>query len=132
MGERKRRLQYDLTRALPNHVFPEDIPLLFRNTAEELAGAYYDEQLQDARFSNVSAERRRSMTFRNHWPNVRTYIKLNWPMFIPMAKTILGDMLTRPDVSLAQKDEIYNAFLEVAEDKNQLDFSEAIGAQYVN
>jgi hypothetical protein len=49
-----------------------------------------------------------------------------------MAKTILGDMLTRVDVSLAQKDEIYNAFLEMSEDKNQLDFSEAIMAASVH
>ena len=45
-----------------------------------------------------------------------------------MAKEILGAMLTRQDVSLTIKDEIYNAFLEMAADKNQLDFSEHIGA----
>jgi hypothetical protein len=129
MGEAKRRVQYDLTRALPNHVFPEDIPVLFRKTAEELAGAFHDEQLHDARFSSVPAERRRSMAFRAHWPISRTYVKLCWPMFIPMAKTILGDMLTQPGISLTQRDEIYNAFLEMADDHRQLDFSEALASE---
>ena len=132
MGEKKRRLQYDLSTASPKLIFPEDIPVLMRKTAEDLAGAYHDEQLDDAKFSNDEAVRTRSRAFRAHWPSSRTYIRLNWPMFVPLAKTILGNMLTDGTVPLALKDEIYEAFLEMSEDANQLDLGEHLVANMLN
>lgn len=129
MGEAKRRLQFDLTVGTDNLIFPEDIPLLFRKTAEDLAGAFHDEAMEDARFSPDQHTRHRSQAFRAHWgKDSKRYIKLNWPTFIPMAKQILGEMLTRHDVTLTMKDCIYEAFLEVGEDRNQLDLSEALNA----
>lgn len=129
MGESRRRREFDLSTASKSLIFPEDIPLLMRRTAEDLAGAFHDEQLEDARFSTDDPTRHRSQRFRAHWgKDSRRYVRLNWPTFIPMAKDILGAMLTRADVSLTMKDTIYEAFLEMASDDNQLDFSEALEA----
>ena len=129
MGESRRRREFDLSTASKNLIFPEDIPLLMRRTAEDLAGAFHDEQLEDARFSTDDPTRHRSQRFRAHWgKDSRRYVRLNWPTFIPLAKQILGEMLTRHDVTLTMKDAIYEAFLEMADDPNQLDFSEALEA----
>ena len=124
MGESRRRREFDLSTASKNLIFPEDIPLLMRRTAEDLAGAFHDEQLEDARFSTDDPTRHRSQRFRAHWgKDSRRYVRLNWPTFIPMARDILGAMLTRADVGLTMKDAIYEAFLDAASDVNQLDFS---------
>ena len=128
MGESRRRREFDLSTASKNLIFPEDIPLLMRRTAEDLAGAFHDEAMEEARFSPEQTTRR-SQHFRAHWgKDSRRYVRLNWPTFIPMARDILGAMLTRDDVGLTMKDEIYGAFLEMASDTNQLDFSEALEA----
>jgi hypothetical protein len=129
MGEARRRLQFDLSHGTERLIFPEDIPLLIRQTAEELAGAFHDEAMEDARFSPEQQTRHRSQQFRAHWgKDSRRYVKLNWPTFVPMAKGILTSMLTRADVTLTMKDAIYEAFLEVGQDRNQLDLSEALQA----
>ena len=129
MGESRRRREFDLSTASKNLIFPEDIPLLMRRTAEDLAGAFHDEQLEDARFSTDDPTRHRSQRFRAHWgKDSRRYVRLNWPTFVPRARQILGEMLTRADVGLTMKDVIYEAFLEMADDSNQLDFSEALEA----
>jgi hypothetical protein len=129
MGESRRRREFDLSTASKNLIFPEDIPLLMRRTAEDLAGAFHDEQLEDARFSADDPTRQRSQRFRAHWgKDSRRYVRLNWPTFIPLAKQILGEMLTRHDVTLTMKDAIYETFLEMADDPNQLDLSEALEA----
>ena len=96
----------------PNTIFPEDIPVLFRKTAEELAGAFFEEN-------------HRSNIFRGHWKiATKHYVTLNWPNFLEIAKTILGGMLNNPGVSLALKDEIMEAFLAQANDKKQLNYAE--------
>lgn len=129
MGEARRRLQFDLTHGTDRLIFPEDIPLLIRRTAEDLAGAFHDEAMEDARFSPEQHTRHRSQHFRAHWgKDSRRYVRLNWPTFVPMAKTILGEMLTQHDVTLTMKDAIYEAFLECASDANQVDLSEALQA----
>jgi hypothetical protein len=129
MGESRRRREFDLSTASKSLIFPEDIPLLMRRTAEDLAGAFHDEQLEDARFSTDDPTRHRSQRFRAHWgKDSRRYVRLNWPTFVPMAREILGAMLTRADVGLTMKDAIYEAFIEMAADPNQLDLSEALEA----
>lgn len=126
MGDARRRREFDLSATSKHLIFPEDIPLLMRRTAEDLAGAFHDDQLEDARFSTDDPTRHRSQRFRAHWgKNSRRYVRLNWPTFVPMAKDILGAMLTRADVGLTMKDAIYEAFIEAAADPNQLDLSEA-------
>ncbi len=135
MGESRRRREFDLSTASKNLIFPEDIPLLMRRTAEDLAGAFHDEQLEDARFSTDDPTRHRSQHFRAHWGrNSRLYVRLNWPTFVPMAKEILARMLQPIDkwgnlaISDVMAKAIYEAFCEMASDQNQLDFSEALNA----
>lgn len=129
MGESRRRREFDLSAASKHLIFPEDIPLLMRRTAEDLAGAFHDEQLEDARFSTDDPTRHRSQRFRAHWGrDSRRYVRLNWPTFVPMAREILGAMLTRAGVGITMKDAIYEAFIEMAADPNQLDLSEALDA----
>jgi len=72
---------------------------LIRRTAKELAGADYEDGPHSDRF-------------RKFWPDVKQFIGRNWPTYVPMARTILTNMLTRPDVSEDQKHEIYEALLE--------------------
>ena len=103
-----------------NTIFPEDIPVLFRKTAEELAGAFFEEN-------------HRSKTFRGHWKiAAKHYVTLNWPNFLETAKIILGGMLQNPGVSLALKNEIEDAFLAQANDKRMLNFAEHMAPGPVN
>jgi hypothetical protein len=102
-----------------NWVMPEDIPVLFRQTAEECAGAFFEEN-------------KRSVRFRGRWRNARQYIRLNWPSYLPIARTILAGMLQNPGISLAQKEEISKAFLGQAADKRLLDMSEHLAPGAVN
>lgn len=110
----RRQREYDFSNILPNHVMPEDVPLLFRKTAEEIAGAFFDED--------------RSLRFRGRWKSQKVYVKLNWASFVPVARKVLTHMLDRDDVSLAQKEEIYEAFLQQGQDRRMLDMSEQYGA----
>lgn len=135
MGESRRRREFDLSAASKHLIFPEDIPLLMRRTAEDLAGAFHDEQLEDARFSTDDPTRHRSQRFRAHWGrDSRRYVRLNWPTFVPMARETLANMLIPIDdeghlaIPQVMADAIYEAFIEMAADPNQLDLSEALNA----
>ena len=105
MGEAKRRREINLENALPNHILPEDVPVLIRKTAEEICGAYYDGP--------------RSATFRARWLDQYVYVKLNWASFVPDAKEALAAMLTMPEteVPLDVKDMIMDVFVTQAEDR---------------
>lgn len=107
--------EYDFSNILPRHIMPEDVPVLFRKTAEEIAGAFWDEE-------------KRSPIFRARWRSQKIYVRLNWASFVSIARNVLAHMLDREDVSLAQKDEIMTAFLEQSQDKRMLDMSEHLGA----
>lgn len=74
--------------------------LLIRQTAKELAGAWYEEQ--------------HSERFRKFWPDVKVFIARNWPTYIPLARQILVEMLRRKDseVPASQKEQIYDALIE--------------------
>lgn len=78
---------------------------LIRETAKELAGAYYEE--------NARSER-----FRHFWPNVKTFIARNWPSFGELAMTILTDMLRRKESEVPEtmKAAIYEALQENAQE----------------
>jgi hypothetical protein len=105
-------------------VFPEDIPVLFRKTAEEIAGAYFEEEVGPGMF-NEDNTRRRSKLFRARWRvATSTYVKLNWPSFLETAKTILVGMLRNPGITEAQKEEIAAAFFAQAADPKLNDLSE--------
>ena len=97
-----RRREMDFSNILPNHALPEDIPPLFRKTAEEIAGAFFEDN-------------KRSPIFRARWRNDKIYVRLNWASFIGSARAILLDMLTQPGVSEPMKQEIYEAFLQQGE-----------------
>lgn len=71
---------------------------LIKKTAEDLAGAYFEEE--------------RSERFRKLWPDVRQFIGRNWPNFVTIARAILTEMLRRVDTPDAQKEEIYEALLD--------------------
>lgn len=97
-------------------VFPEDIPILFRKTAEDIAGSYFEEEVGPGMF-NEDNTRHRSKFFRARWQvATSTYVKLNWPNFLEIAKTILLGMLNNPGISEAQKEEIAAAFFAQASD----------------
>lgn len=121
----RRHREFDLSSIPKSYVMPEDVPLLIRKTAEEIAGAYYHE---DFEVDQLGFARRRSASFRRRWKSEKVYVRLNWASFVPIARTVLSDMLTRPEtqVSLVQKEEIYNAFLEQANNRAMLDFSDAL------
>lgn len=71
---------------------------LIRQTAKELAGAFYEEDHSDR--------------FRKFWPTAKSFIGRCWPNFVTMARTLLTSMLTRNDVPQHQKDDIYDALIE--------------------
>jgi hypothetical protein len=98
---------YDFSNVLEKHALPEDIPTLFRKTAEEICGAFYEDN-------------HRTKEFRAHWGKIGVYkyVKLNWASFLPAAKEILAGMLQdaqaheNDPVHQFLKDEIYEAFCE--------------------
>lgn len=102
--------EYDFSNISERYVMPEDIPVLLRKTAEEICGAFYEDE--------------RSPIFRARWRNQKVYVKLNWASFLPAARTVLTSMLDREDVSITQKEEIYAAFVQQAEKRAMMDFSE--------
>lgn len=119
----KKKREFDLSGISTNHVMPEDIPVLIRKTAEELAGAFFHE---DFVIDEMGQAKARSPLFRARWRSEKVYTRLNWASFVPLARTILSDMLTRDDVSLTQKEAIYEAFLKQGENRAMMDFSEAL------
>lgn len=71
--------------------------ILIRKTAEEIAGAFYE----------LAAA---NPDFYTNWPKQRTYIRKNWPAFIPAARAQLTRML-QLDYSDHVKQEIYEALV---------------------
>lgn len=74
---------------------------MIQHLCKEMAGELYEEN-------------KRTPRFRALWPDYRQYIARTWPMHIPIARTILTDMLRRPDSEVAPrlKEEIYETILE--------------------
>ena len=72
-----------------------------RNVAKDLAGADYEQGTHSERF-------------RKFWPDVKQFIARNWPTYVPMARTIMVDMLRRSDSEIppAQKEAVYEALME--------------------
>lgn len=79
---------------------------LLRQTAKELAAAFFENQ--DV-FTDGRVER--SLQFRAECKNQLAFANKYWQEFIPLAKKILGSMLTQPGVTQIQKDAIYDALL---------------------
>ena len=74
---------------------------MIQHLCREMAGEYYEEN-------------KRSPRFRALWPDVRQFIGRTWPTHIPIARTILTEMLRRSDAEVAPalKEQIYEALLE--------------------
>jgi hypothetical protein len=79
---------------------------LVRDTAKELAGAFFDNQdvFRDGRMN-------RSQLFRIKAGSQREFVRTYWKDFVPLARSILGRMLSEPGRSDTDKDRIYDALL---------------------
>lgn len=80
---------------------------LVKNTAKEMAGAFYDGQdmFHDGRVS-------RSQLFRIKAMTQREFVATYWRDFIVLARNALAQMLNEAGRSTADKDLIYDALLE--------------------
>jgi len=75
---------------------------LIKQTAEELAGAYYED---------CATNRKHGNEFYKAFPNLEAFVKDQWPMFVMTTKEVLTSMLDNPMLAEAQKQEIYHALL---------------------
>lgn len=73
---------------------------MIRKDAEELAGQYHESE--------------RSEAFRANWPDPYEYARARWPHFVEHVRSIYADLLTRNNVSQADKDKMYDALIEEA------------------
>lgn len=71
---------------------------LIRKTAKELAGAYYEFAAHDNQFYK-------------HFPSVDKFIRREWASFVKVAKETLVACLNSPNLTTAEKEEIYDALL---------------------
>lgn len=80
---------------------------LVKNTAKELAGAFYDGQdmFRDGRMT-------RSQLFRIKAGSQSQFVNTYWKDFVVLARRTLGQMLGEPGRSQSDKDAIYDALLE--------------------
>ena len=70
--------------------------ILIARTAKEMAQAAYENLVQDN-------------TFYQRYKDRRSSVRSMWPTLVPQARSMLTDMLARPDVSKHMKVEIYEA-----------------------
>ena len=77
------------------------VPRLLRQTAKELAGAFYEES--------------RSERFRSNFPTWKKFVGLHWPDFVPPAREILLTMLSNPMTTEHVKKEIYDCVTQQEE-----------------
>lgn len=82
-------------------------PMLIRQTAKELAGAFYEgnDVLHDGRAT-------RSARFRRAVTNDKAFVWVYWPKFVPLARRILAHMLTEPNRPQCDKDAIFDALVK--------------------
>lgn len=80
---------------------------LVKNTAKEMAGAFFDGQdmFRDGRIG-------RSQLFRIKARNQREFVNTYWKDFVVRARQTLAAMLNEAGRSQADKDQIYDALLE--------------------
>ena len=77
---------------------------LIRRQAKELAAAFFE-----------GDDEARTERFRAFWPGKdgqKQFVGRMWPSFVPMARALLTDMLSRNDVATYLKDEIAEALIE--------------------
>ena len=83
--------------------------------AEELAGAFYEDQARSPKFRATFPTLKAYMRGQWHQPNGDIVInKPGWMYHIDLARKVLGSMLSQPDsrVSTIMKERIYEALLE--------------------
>lgn len=80
---------------------------LVKDTAKGIAGAFFDGQdmFHDGRIG-------RSALFRIKARNQDEFVRTYWRDFVPVAREMLGKMLSDPGRSDADKDAIYDALLQ--------------------
>ncbi len=74
------------------------VHVLVRKTAQEMAGAYYENAAHDNQFYA-------------YYPSQKFFIDYEWHRFIELAKQTLTTMLSNPATSEAYKQDIYHALL---------------------
>ena len=75
---------------------------LIKQTAQELAGAYYEDAASHQKHGNE---------FYKAFPSLEFFVEDQWPMFIMTTREILLQMLNSPMTPEPQKQEIYHAIL---------------------
>ena len=75
---------------------------LIRKTAKEFAGCFYEYAAHDNQFYK-------------HYPSVDKFIRREWAKFVTVSRETLAKCLMSPNLSEAEKAEIYEALLANAE-----------------
>ena len=92
----------DLTEKHRKYLLHQPKYTLFEKVAGELAGVFYDA----ARSSGMQSE----------YKSAKAFARAKFTTFLPKAIELCLSMLQRPDINQEMKDEIYNAYLERAND----------------
>ncbi len=74
------------------------VHVLIRKTAQDMAGAYYENAAHDNMFYHF-------------YPSQKFFMDYEWHRFIEIAKRTLADMLSNPNTPDAHKSDIYHALL---------------------
>lgn len=97
-----------MTRASPSRVnkrIEQDHRMVHKQvkkTAQELAGAFYEWQATQKRYGDE---------FYKLYPNVKAFMKKDWPNFVRVAKECMAKQLADPAVPEHEKYLIYEALL---------------------
>ena len=90
---------------MQTHIRTADIPELIRETAKELAGAFYDMN--------------RTPEFRQKAGKQRQFIKMYWKDHVELAYETLSALLGQPGTADPVKEKIYEALIEFSERASQ-------------
>lgn len=75
---------------------------LIKKTAQEIAGAAYEQLAQDDTFFKI-------------WPNQKDFINKNWSAFIKETRRVLATMLADPNFNEVAKADIADALIKDAQ-----------------
>jgi hypothetical protein len=75
-------------------------PLIVHD-AKEMAGCFYEND--------------RSAVFRRTWPKDTDYVNAKWHHFVVAVRGVYAELLARPDVSIEDKDRMYEALTDQVE-----------------
>ena len=92
----------DLTEKHKKYLLHQPKYILFEKVAGELAGVFYDAA--------------RSAGMQSQYKSAKAFARAKFTTFLPKAIELCLSMLHRDDINQTMKDEIYNAYLERAND----------------